>query len=93
MSEPRADLKPRNYVLMEDLQPVQGHPWTTVLPVTEEDRQLVLMALAHLAVARPGFDDALATIARRIDNHSPDPDRRPELYDEFKRLHAESLKP
>ena len=55
------------------------------LTLDESDRQLVLMALAHLAVERPGFDDALQLIAARIDNHNPR--GRAEMYEDFKRLH------
>lgn len=44
------------------------------------DRQLVLMALAHLAVERPGFDYALNKIAMNIDNVV---DGRAKLYDQF----------
>jgi hypothetical protein len=52
------------------------------LALTEEERQAVLMALAHLAVERPGWDPALlAPIALRIDNNRRG---RPALYDEFR---------
>lgn len=51
------------------------------LPLSEGQRQMVLMALAHLAVERPGWDYSLSEIALQIDNPGP------ELYKEFKRLH------
>lgn len=54
----------------------------------EGDRQLILMALAHLAVERPGFDYALNLIAMRFDNIEKD---RAVLYDRFKVLHKETL--
>lgn len=38
-----------------------------VLALDEEERQAVLLALAHLAVERPGWDDMLRKIAGRID--------------------------
>jgi hypothetical protein len=38
-----------------------------VLELTEEERQLVLMALAELSVRAPGFDFALNTVAVKID--------------------------
>jgi hypothetical protein len=58
----------------------------------EEQRQLVLMALAHLAVERPGFDQALSKIAMKMDNLF---EGKPELYGRFKELHSAmiSLRP
>lgn len=38
------------------------------LDLSEEDRQMTLLAFAHLSVERPGWDDALNRIALRIDN-------------------------
>ena len=54
------------------------------LELDEGDRQLVLMALAHLSVERPGWDDALHRIAMKIDN---DAVGRPQMYDDFRKLH------
>lgn len=51
-----------------------------VLTLSEGERQAVLMALAHLAIERPGWDDMLSRIARRIDNPGP------EMYNGFKKL-------
>jgi hypothetical protein len=56
------------------------------LELNEEERQVTLLALAHLAVERPGWDDVLAAIAKRIDNVVAD---RPELYDNFRYLHGQ----
>lgn len=57
------------------------------LELTEADRQLVLMALAHLAVEKPGFDYTLNLIALRIDNSIISrKQKRAKLYDEFKAL-------
>lgn len=56
------------------------------LELPEEDRQLVLMALAHLSLKRPGWDYALNLIARRIDNVLED---RAVLYDQLRRMSAE----
>ncbi len=58
-------------------------PVTLILE--EEERQVVLIALAHLSIDRPGWEDALARIARRIDN---DKDGRPEMYDNFRQVLA-----
>jgi hypothetical protein len=59
---------------------------THAMLIDEGQRQLLLMALAHLAVERPGFDQALSEIAAPIDNKTAA--GAPELYSEFKRLHA-----
>ena len=57
---------------------------THTLELDEGERQMLLMALAHLAVERPGWDDALMRVALRIDNED---NGRPQLYDNFRRLH------
>lgn len=36
--------------------------------ITEEERQMILLALGHLARERPGWDYALNEIAKKIDN-------------------------
>lgn len=51
--------------------------------IDEGQRQLLLMALAHLSVERPGFDYALNVIAVRVDNVQ---DGRAVMYDEFRAL-------
>lgn len=55
------------------------------LALYEEERQVLLLALAHLAVERPGWDDMLNRMATRIDNEQ---DGRAVTYDEFCRLHV-----
>jgi hypothetical protein len=59
---------------------------TPKLELDESDRQMVLMALAHLSVSRPGWDDALNRIALRIDNMI---EGRADLYDRFRKLKAD----
>lgn len=54
----------------------------------EGQRQLTLMALAHLAIESPGFDYALSEIAKRFDNVEQG---KPVLYERFKELHKETL--
>jgi len=54
-----------------------------ILELDESDRQLVLMALAHLSLRFPGFDDALNRVAMRIDNVV---DGRAKLFDGFREL-------
>lgn len=46
--------------------------------------QVTAMALAHLAVERPGWDDMLRTFATDVLQAGP-------LYEEFHRLHRRSL--
>lgn len=54
------------------------------LVLQEDERQAILLALAHLAVARPGWDHYLNGIAVRIDNATSE--GRAKLYDEFREL-------
>ena len=54
------------------------------LIISEEDRQMILMELAHLSCERPGWDDALARIAERIDNKNAD--GQLEMFSDFKRM-------
>lgn len=49
----------------------------------ESDRQAMLLALAELALSRPGWDDMLRRIAARLAGE--------DLYDEFKRLNADRV--
>ena len=59
-----------------------------MLPLEEGQRQMLLMALAHLAVERPGFSYALEEMAKPIDNR--DQEGGPELMRKFARMHAEA---
>jgi hypothetical protein len=59
-----------------------------ILDIEEGQRQLILMALAHLSIERPGFDWALNQIAVKMDNISKD---RAILYDEFRELRSSNL--
>jgi hypothetical protein len=54
-----------------------------VVEIGEEERQMVLLALAHLSIERPGWDHALNEIALLIDNGR---DGRALLYDQFRAL-------
>lgn len=62
-------------------------PKQFTIELDESQRQMVLMALAHLAMERPGWDYALMEIANKIDNERKK-DGLPEMYMEFKNLHA-----
>ena len=55
------------------------------LILEEEERQAVLLALAKLAVDRPGWDYMLSQIALKIDNKKED--GRPEMYDAMMAIH------
>jgi|ERR1039458_5651319 hypothetical protein len=52
--------------------------------VEEGDRQMLLLALAELALSRPGFDCAIGQIADRFQGR--------EMFAEFKRLNADRVK-
>lgn len=56
------------------------------LKIDEGERQMVLLALAELALSRPGFDDILSRIAQRIDNPGL------QLYSDFKLIHADRVR-
>lgn len=53
------------------------------LELTESDRQMLLLALAHLSLERPGWDYALNALALQVDNER---DGRALMYDEFRAL-------
>lgn len=54
-----------------------------VLEITEEQRQLVLLALGRLAAERPGFDFALNEVAIKMDNLK---EGRALMYDQFRKM-------
>lgn len=56
------------------------------ITVGEEERQAMIIALAHLALERPGWDGFLSGIALKMDNRTGDD--KPEMFEEFKRLHV-----
>ena len=53
------------------------------IEISEEQRQMVLLALGHLAVERPGWDHPLNEIACKMDNVEAG---RATLYDNFRKL-------
>lgn len=55
----------------------------------EGERQAVLLALACLALDRPGWDEFLSDIAAKMDNTK---DGKPEMFSQFKIYNA-SRKP
>lgn len=58
------------------------------LELDEAQRQLVLLALAHLSIERPGWDHALNATALLIDNSSAG---RAQLYEQFRALRRDSM--
>lgn len=60
------------------------------IEIDEEERQLILSALALESTKKPGFDDALNRIALKMDN---DVEGRAELYDRFRKLYAQQQFP
>ncbi len=61
------------------------------ITIDEGQRQMVLLALAHLAVERPGWDMATSEVALMIDNTTEG--GRPQLFDDFKRIHSGTVDP
>lgn len=55
----------------------------------ESNRQMILMALAHLAVERPGWEWTLSELAKTLDNVSAD--GRPETFDQLKLYHQQEV--
>jgi hypothetical protein len=58
------------------------------LELNEGDRQMVLLALAHLSIERRGWETALHAIALQIDNQR---DGRAVMFDEFRKLHRPGM--
>ena len=60
------------------------------LQLAEEDRQVIVLALAHLAVDRPGWDDLLQRIASELGGLEMYKEFE-RMYEDFKRLKLECL--
>jgi hypothetical protein len=56
---------------------------TVTMSLSEADRQMVLLSLAHLSIERPGWEPALHALALQIDNQS---EGRAVLFDGFRKL-------
>lgn len=64
---------------------------SVTITIEEGQRQAILLALAHLAVERPGWKDAcLEPIALLIDNQRPD--GKPELFTNFYLLRMDRVR-
>ena len=57
--------------------------------LSEEERQLIVLALAKLSVARPGWDDVLNRIALKMDR--PTGEGRASMYDDFRKLDRDTF--
>jgi hypothetical protein len=64
-------------------------PYIHTIRITEEERQMVLLALAELSIARPGWISSLEEIALKMDNKTED--GRAEMFDQFRRNHSNPL--
>lgn len=74
---------------MEEAQAGLREPGCT-LSLDEGQRQMVLLALAKLAIERPGWQSALEEIALQIDNAVdviPGNDPIPEMFTRFREMH------
>jgi hypothetical protein len=58
---------------------------TRAISLSEEDRQLTLLALALCSLLRPGFDTALRLIADQLQGGY--------MFEEFKRFNSDVVKP
>jgi len=68
-----------------DLETEAVAAWNQLMTITidESQRQMILLALAHLAVERPGWLYACGETAKTMDHIEAD---RPKLFDEFHKL-------
>ena len=62
------------------------------MKLDEGERQMMLMALAHLSIERPGWDDALNRLALKASGDAIGrPVQRSTVYDYFRRLRRVAL--
>jgi hypothetical protein len=57
---------------------------SVTVKIEEDDRQMILLALAELALSRPGWDSLLSKIAGELEGV--------EMFAEFKRLNADRVR-
>jgi hypothetical protein len=57
------------------------------ITLEESERQATLLALAHLAIERPGWMWMLSQIALKMDNRTANDE--PELFTKFWQMHAQ----
>lgn len=61
------------------------------ITIDESQRQMTLLALAILALQRPGWNMALNEIAQKMDNVAPD--GTCQMFEDFKKYNADRQKP
>jgi len=61
-----------------------------VKALSEAERQLLLMALAHLSVERPGWYDALNRLAVKVDDARA---AGAEMFEQFRQMHQRATAP
>ena len=71
---------------LKDVKREMEHGDKQLVAITESERQMTLLALAHLSVRRPGWGQAIAELAFKMD--MPDHEGRPTLYEQFKETHV-----
>lgn len=59
------------------------------IAISEEERQMLILALALLSLARPGWDYAANEVALKFDNND---NGRAMMYDDMRRLNADREK-
>ena len=55
-----------------------------IMKIEETERQMILLALAELALSRPGFEDHIRVIVTKF--------RGEAMFEEFKRANADRVK-
>lgn len=74
--------------LDEALTAIQN-PESHTITIDDGQRQLIIMALAHLSMESPGWIYALEEIALKMDNQTDD--GRPQMFESFRRIHSEAV--
>lgn len=94
ITNPNADYGPTHWrqrpLFTDKVSPSQsiellGERGPYKIKLDEEDRQLLLLALARLSLERPGFEYACNLVAAKMDNHKVVAgETRAQAYDEFR---------
>lgn len=75
------------FASIEGFCPVASEAPHTIT-VTEEQRQMILVALAELSIARPGWVMALEEAALTMDNEV---DGQAEMFEKLRRTHSDPV--
>lgn len=88
-SAPAAEAMVADFEKLKEMKALlMGKRGELVVTFPEEERQMMLMALAHLAVERPGWDDALNRLALKLDIAVTG---KAKMYEGFKDLRTDTL--